>query len=167
LIASDYYATIDYMAGVQIENFGLFDAKKKEDAKNALDSFISRFPEPKGINILRHEMFLESQQTLLENIDDHIFYLEAPTGSGKTITSINLALQLLLHNHQLNKLFYIFPFNTLVEQTNGVFEDIFDNIIDFQVINSVTPMPPLEQEEQETKYEMSYVSRLFYHSEDG
>ncbi|MBD3808695.1 MAG: CRISPR-associated endonuclease Cas3'', partial [Epsilonproteobacteria bacterium] len=92
LVSSDYYATTEYMAALKTEDFGLFAATDKERLKAKFDDFRSQFANPKGINALRDEMFREAECNLLQNLDKNIFYLEAPTGSGKTITSINLAL---------------------------------------------------------------------------
>lgn len=166
LISSDYYATTEYMATLKIEDFGLFTACDKERLKIKFDDFRSQFTNQKGINALRDEMFREAECNLLQNLDKNIFYLEAPTGSGKTITSINLALNLLKENDSLNKLFYIFPFNTLVEQTKNVFDEIFKDGLKIEVINSITPITinKEKQEDEESKYQKSYINRLFFHS---
>ena len=47
--------------------------------------------EIEGINKLRSDIFLETEKNLLENLDNDIFYIEAPTGAGKTNMAINLA----------------------------------------------------------------------------
>lgn len=166
LISCDYYATTEYMAALKTEEFGLFTTEGKERLKATFDTFLLQFANPQGINALRDEMFREAECNLLQNLDKNIFYLEAPTGSGKTITSINLALQLLTQKSELNKLFYIFPFNTLVEQTRNVFDEIFKNELKIEVINSITPITINEekQEEEESKYQKSYINRLFFHS---
>lgn len=168
LVSSDYYATNEYMADSPTDDFGLFSDSDKIKLKEKFDLYLSsaKFQNPQGINKLRNEMFEEAQNNLLLNLDKNIFYLEAPTGSGKTITSINLALQLLTRNEQLNKLFYIFPFNTLVEQTKNVFDEIFQNELKIEVINSITPITVDErnQEDEESKYQKSYINRLFFHS---
>jgi CRISPR-associated endonuclease/helicase Cas3 len=168
LVSSDYYATNEYMARLPIDDFGLFQDSDKTKLKAQFDAYLlaSKFQNPQGINKLRNEMFEEAQINLLQNLDKNIFYLEAPTGSGKTITSINLALQLLTHDEKLNKLFYIFPFNTLVEQTKNVFDEIFKNELKIEVINSITPITIYEekQEDEESKYQKSYINRLFFHS---
>lgn len=178
LISSDYYATTEYMADLKNDNFGVFD----DDTINQLTykfentdiiQNINNFRVQKlkytddNINKLRTEMFIEAETNLKENLDKNIFYLEAPTGSGKTITSINLALKLLKNKDKINKLFYIFPFNTLVEQTKKTFDEIFLDIVDIEIINSITPFKDYKnnnQEDEETKYEKSYISRLFFHS---
>ena len=166
LVSSDYYATTEYMAKMHIENFGLFEQEKKNLLREKFDKFLKGFGEPQGINKLRNEIFKEAEKNLLLNLDKHIYYLEAPTGSGKTITSINLALQLLQSDEKLNKLFYIFPFNTLVEQTKNVFDNIFEDSLDIEVINSISPIEFKDnQEDSESKYTQSYVNRLFFHSE--
>lgn len=164
LISSDYYATTDYMAKIKIDEFGLLDNRQKELMRYRFDSFISKFTITSGINRLRNEIFKEVESTLLQNLDKNIFYLEAPTGSGKTISSINLSLKLLSSNENLNKLFYIFPFNTLVEQTKSIFDNIFGDELQTEIINSITPININNQEDEETKYERSYINRLFFHS---
>lgn len=166
LVSSDYYATNEYMAGFPIEDFGVLSKEDKENLGKKFQEHLSQFQNPSGINVLRNEMFEEAQSNLLKNLDKNIFYLEAPTGSGKTITSINLALKLLEEKENLNKLFYIFPFNTLVEQTKNVFDDIFQDTFKIEIINSISPITIDEskQENEETKYQKSYISRLFFHS---
>jgi len=164
LVSSDYYATSEYMAKLKVDDFGLFSQDDKIKLKDKFDAFKDTFPQAVGINKLRDEMFEEAQRNLLKNLDKNIFYLEAPTGSGKTITSINLALELLQSNENLNKLFYIFPFNTLVEQTKNVFDEIFADELHIEIINSITPLNVTNQEDEETKYTNAYINRLFFHS---
>jgi CRISPR-associated endonuclease/helicase Cas3 len=163
LVSADYYATNEYMADLKIDDFGTFTDKQKENLQERFDNFLRGFGKPKGINELRAEIFKEAESNL--NPQKHIFYLEAPTGSGKTMTSINLALKLLQSDNRLNKLFYIFPFNTLVEQTRGVFDEIFGDELEIETINSITPIElEKNQEESETNYTKSYINRLFFHS---
>ena len=145
LVSSDYYATSEYMADLITTDFGLLSDPQIESLSKEFESFnvvknIRLFEEGElkfkdnDINKLRTEMFLESEKHLKNNLNENIFYLEAPTGSGKTLTSINLGLKLLKNDKNLNKLFYIFPFNTLVEQTRKTFDDIFKTI-NIEVIN--------------------------------
>lgn len=166
MISSDYYATTEYMTKIKINDFGVLENSQKEQTIAKLDKFIFGLNSHDGINKLRNQIFKEAEKNLLENRDKNIFYLEAPTGSGKTISSINLAFKLLGLDKNLNKLFYIFPFNTLVEQTKEVFDSIFADSLQNEVINSITPITIKEkdQENEETKYEKSYINRLFFHS---
>ncbi len=170
MVSGDYYATTEYMAKLPINDFGLFSFDEISKLKQKFEEYnivkdIRAFNFQDGdINKLRSEMFLESEHNMLQNIKKNIFYLEAPTGSGKTLTSINLALTLLSENERLNKLFYIFPFNTLVEQTKNVFDEIFGDDLNIEIINSITPIKDEQQEDNESNYTQSYINRLFFHS---
>lgn len=178
LVSSDFYATSEYSSGKTIESLNLL---------TNIDEYISVFNNTgiyKGIklhqetgkifskdniNYYRSEMFLEAEQNLGKNIKENILFLEAPTGSGKTITSINLALKLLEKNRELNKIFYIFPFNTLVEQTNASLREIFQGSFleeNISVINSITPIKEVENEDgrDQIDYERSLLNRQFIHS---
>ncbi len=178
LISSDYYATTEYMADLKTTNFGTISQEKNDLLFKTFENYeivknIRTNTNIKGIDTLRSKMFLEAEQSLKDNPDKNIFYLEAPTGSGKTLTSINLAMNF-LKEENINKIFYVFPFNTLVEQTKGVFDSIFNNDInqkdtlDIEVINSITPIKEKDdktQENEESKYQKSYMNRLFFHHE--
>jgi len=58
-----------------------------------------------------------------------IYFLEAPTGSGKTMASMRFALNH-AKEHKMHKIIYFLPFLTLTEQTSDVFKRTFgeDNI---------------------------------------
>ena len=72
----------------------------------------------KNLNILRNRLFLEVRENLKENISKNLFYIEAPTGAGKTNLSIMSALEILKQEDKsINKIFYVFPFTTLITQT--------------------------------------------------
>lgn len=116
-----------------IRNYEKEDYKKQKDFSNVSD-----------INILRDELFLDSEKKLIDNIDSNIFYLEAPTGSGKSNTAVNLSFKLLEQDKSKNKIFYVYPFNTLIEQNIDILKKIFEkaeNILDkIAVINSIEPI---------------------------
>lgn len=175
LVASDFYATTDYMNDRVIDELGLIetvDQWKKAYHQNDTYHKIMQYEKERkvreialeketNINVLRSEMFLEARQNLRENKDKNIFYLEAPTGSGKTNTSIELALTL-LEEKQKGKLFYVFPFNTLVEQTHESLIKAFekeDIIKQITIVNSLTPIV-VENEKEETREENIYNSAL-------
>ena len=121
LVASDYYATSEFMSGVQIEEFGELGSIKdflKAYKGGKLYRKIKAGKGKKGeedINQLRNEMFWETEEVLKENYKKPVFYLEAPTGSGKSNTAMNLSF-LLSEKCGLQKIYYVYPFNTLVEQ---------------------------------------------------
>jgi CRISPR-associated endonuclease/helicase Cas3 len=128
----------------------------EEYKKDPINTF-SKTP----INALRSELFIEAESNLLKQINENIFFLEAPTGSGKTIMSINLALNIINHCREYKKIFYIFPFNTLVEQTRQTFEEIFGANAPFTIINSLTPIEAIGGQDEEIDYETSLIARQF------
>ena len=165
IIACDFYATSEYQNGTEIEietsapfkgvNDRYRSSKTYQSIENHRTNNKDKKVEISDINQLRSEMFLEAESSLLNNIDKNIFYLEAPTGSGKTNTSINLFLRIIEAASNINNVFYIFPFNTLVEQTKNVFQD-YVNLKDMCVINSLTPIAKIEEE----SYEKAYLNYL-------
>ena len=112
-------------------------------------------------------MFLESEENLIKNICESIYYLEAPTGGGKSNIAINLSFKIIKNIENINKIFYIYPFNTLVDQNIKTLEEIFeknDNIFsDIAVINSIVPLKKYkeESEEDEIDYNKSLLNRQF------
>ncbi|WP_416176380.1 CRISPR-associated helicase Cas3' [Clostridium sp.] len=176
LTAADYYATSQFMNGEKVDNMGIIDKDLKERFSRDMEEYsilknIREYEKNQiidenytNINQLRSEITLESEKNYLKNKDKHIYYLEAPTGSGKTITSINLAKHILNSDEKINKLFYVFPFNTLVEQTENEFMKIFkeDSKImeSISVINSITPIKT-EDKDSEIDYEKSLLNRIF------
>ncbi|WP_459500534.1 CRISPR-associated helicase Cas3' [Bacillus sp. C1] len=116
------------------------------------------------INALRSELFVASEEELVKNSDRNLFYLEAPTGSGKTNMSLNLSLQLMHQNKRTNKIMYVFPFNTLIEQTKNTFSKIYSEEIQekyrISVVNSVTPIVTKSESEMEEPV-LHYEEELF------
>lgn len=163
LVACDFYSTSEFMDGVDIEDIGnineideFYDVYKRgkiynfiREYKKSRDEKETDFSKVKDINILRNELFLEAEENLKENINSNVFYLEAPTGSGKSNVATNLSFKLLEEDKRKNKIFYVYPFNTLVEQniktlkkTFGKEEGVFNKI---SVINSVFPIKEVEE----------------------
>lgn len=140
LTASDYLATHHYSSSSENGNegetkdFGVFiDRKRVEKIARHLQSFkhnaaaykkVSNYefehPTKKSnvnLNKLREEMAVSVIQTVRKKVSKRLFYLEAPTGGGKTNLSAIIATELLLANPELNKVYYVFPFTTLITQT--------------------------------------------------
>ncbi|AGY75622.1 CRISPR-associated helicase/endonuclease Cas3 [Clostridium autoethanogenum] len=186
LTAADYYATSQFMNGEKVDDMGIMDDELKKrfsrdvEDYDILKSIRSYEKNPvidgkySNINQLRSKITLESEKSYLKNRNKNIYYLEAPTGAGKTITSINLVRHMLNSNEKINKLFYVFPFNTLVEQTESAFIKIFKNDSKIResisVINSITPIKTVDKDYEvesdldsgrKTDYEKSLLNRIF------
>lgn len=184
VVASDYYATAEYMIGKPIKDFGVIDDVKKyrncydeTDVSKSIKEYLKcqdTFEKTNKkkfelLNALRSEMFIESDINIKNNTDNDIFFLPAPTGAGKTNMSINLALRLIEKNSNINRIYYTFPFNNLVEQTKSGLQDTFknneyikNNIV---VVNSLTAMKEekLEENSDEIDFEKTYLDRQFLH----
>lgn len=184
LVASDYYATSEFMNEADFsENTDLNDIDKWDSVyentdllKNIRQYQQERYPisneelnTVKDINILRSEIFCEVEEKIKANTDENIFYLEAPTGSGKSNTAINASFKLMQHDKRLQKIFYIYPFNTLVEQNLETLEKVFADNEDIKqniaVINSITPIKVSEKDlndnEEKDVYQKALLDRQF------
>ncbi|AGX43469.1 CRISPR-associated helicase/endonuclease Cas3 [Clostridium saccharobutylicum] len=175
LVACDFYATTEFMNGVELNEFGeiaeiseFYDIYKSTSVYRNIRKYENEdyykdrkdLKNEKNINILRNEMFLDAEKELSKKINEDIFYLEAPTGSGKSNVSINLSFKLFEDNPTLKKIFYVYPFNTLVEQnlntlneTFGENEDVFNRIA---VINSISPIKMDENSKKGVDNEDNY-----------
>ncbi|MCK4345517.1 MAG: CRISPR-associated helicase Cas3' [Bacteroidales bacterium] len=136
LTAADYYATTDYMNNIKTTDFGIInnnlrekiianfatykfnkDLFEKYDYYKNIDFSELKEVSRKNLNVLRQKLSVEVIENTRNNSDKRLFYLEAPTGAGKTNLSLAAAIELLKANANLNKIFYVFPFTTLVTQT--------------------------------------------------
>lgn len=137
LTASDFYATNEFITKIEIKEFGTLSKPKKE---KLIERFITVKPYNKdlyaklehyqsipfekltdqnnqNLNILRQKLIAEMISNLRKHSADKCFYLEAPTGAGKTNLSLAFATELMNVDSSLNKVFYVFPFTTLITQT--------------------------------------------------
>lgn len=168
LTACDYYATNEYVTGTQITYFG--SVREREDLAAAFEKtqrmqVIRKFnPEKavddgKDINYLRNMLFYEAEKNLDTSEDEDIFFLEAPTGCGKSNVAFHCSFR--LAEKGMDKIFYVYPFNNLVEQNKASMEEMFSGqgiLNRTAVINSITPIKrdacsPKDKEEFEDNWE--------------
>lgn len=126
----DYFKNINLYADLIDsinQNFYLKDFNKSLDGllyENL--NFNDLYSENKNdLNSLRRLMLIESStkfQYSLEKTDAHVFFLQIPTGGGKTNTSIKLALDV-INNKNLNKIIYAMPFINIINQNYDVIKD--------------------------------------------
>lgn len=151
LTASDYLATNEYMNGLPIQNFGTLSKERINELHynisqrewldtertktnynkatyDELENYQFQNPKEKSgtnLNILRKEMAVEVVRNIREHYQQNLFFIEAPTGGGKTNLSLLAAIELLKINQgKYNKVFYVFPFTTLITQTYQVVRDM-------------------------------------------
>ncbi len=151
LTAADYLATNEYMNQLPLEHFGtlskeriselyrnvsqnkwLNEAEEKRNYNKAvfeqIDSYEPKNPEianGDNLNMLRQEMAIEVLRNIRKHYQSNLFYIEAPTGGGKTNLSALAAIELLkIYQGHYNKVFYVFPFTTLITQTYKSLKEI-------------------------------------------
>jgi CRISPR-associated endonuclease/helicase Cas3 len=139
LTAADYYATSHYCSKWKnnYQEFGvLTNDQKKQHYQNLLttqahnkalfenhEDFLNRpLAQLQGksnnnLNMLRSKMAAEVINQVRQFSSEKLFYIEAPTGGGKTNMAFIATMELLEANQELNKVFYVFPFTTLITQT--------------------------------------------------
>ena len=182
LVVSDYYATSEFMSGIKMSDFGqlanyedILNTYENMDVQKNIRKYEKevyplekeKYKLEEDINILRNEMFLDAENELKKNMDESIFFLEAPTGSGKSNTAMNLSFQFVKSNVQVRKIFYIYPFNTLVEQNMNSLEKIFGGneeiMAQIAVVNSLVPIKEKKDENdwEENNYEKILLDRQF------
>ncbi len=142
LIISDYYATAQFMnygnkKELEYKEFGLINEEFRtniyktfyqkqflDDIETKTDNEFKSFktleeekPSRENLNELRSKLFVEVKENLRKNITKNLFYIEAPTGAGKTNLSLMSAVEILKEDDSIKKIFYVFPFTTLITQT--------------------------------------------------
>lgn len=182
LVACDFYATSEFMNGTKINSFGqindiseFYDIYKNTNVNKWIREYEKNeygnnkdLTNERNINILRNEMFLDAERELIKNIKENIYYLEAPTGSGKSNVAFNLSFKLFEEDKNLKKIYYVYPFNTLVEQNlrtlNETFGENKDVLQKIAIINSIYPIKTDEKykdknSENEKDYSYEYYTK--------
>lgn len=101
-------------------------AKLPENAHNWVDQYrtvkFGKVKSPTSLNIIRNEIY----DLCATNIQDkhNIFSINVPTGGGKTLTGINVALKITKKNQAIKKIIYALPFTSILEQVYREFYDI-------------------------------------------
>ena len=83
-----------------------------------LSSFVCKTELQKTRNLLQKQAFQNISQ------DAEIYLLNMPTGSGKTLASVKIALERAIVKNK-KRIIYIIPYNSIIEQTAEVFEELF------------------------------------------
>ncbi len=142
------------------------EIERRELPENLVEDYLSssEFKEDNESNI--NQIRDEIRKSVLKNIsesssvDERIFTLTAPTGTGKTLTSFSAALILrkkLKKGMNLKyepRIIYSLPFTSIIDQNYSVFDNVLRHIEDF------------EKNESEYLLKHHYLSEIFYKTED-
>lgn len=145
LIVSDIFATDKYALNLddfktRLNTFNFNNRISANLKKSMNESFFSKsyntnldlsnyeplnISDVVDINDLRREMLLESSNKLIQSYQNsRVFFLNMPTGAGKTNTSMKLALDL-INNTVADRIIYGMPFINIIEQNYDVIKESF------------------------------------------
>jgi len=174
LTASDYLATWHYAYEMDMDSeqhWGVFSEAKRATliqaarTEKGYNAEAYRFfkdenyqpqhptePSPDNLNQLRTEMTVDMLRQLEQHPDHRLFYLEAPTGGGKTNLSMLAVAEMLRTHPELNKVFYVFPFTTLITQTHrAIKETLRLNDDDIALLHSRAGFQTLQESKKSTE----------------
>lgn len=182
LTASDYLATAHYMNNwkEKLSEFGVMDDNLKrkiihnaetlkpynKQAYDAISRGINVNPDNyteqnnANINALRQSIAIEVIENVRTHSDKSLFYIEAPTGSGKTNVSMLALAELLRSNdsNTISKVFYVFPFTTLITQT---YKSLCETLgLDVSEIAEIHSRAPFKTGSYDDDY-LNYLDNLF------
>lgn len=89
-----------------------------EKLNRRLESFVCE------TDLQRARSGLQAQVYEKTDEDAEIFLIDMPTGSGKTLCSVKFALERAIKSHK-NRIIYVIPYNSIIDQTVEVFEELF------------------------------------------
>ncbi len=136
------------LRNMDIEEIYFKDNNEKADALNSMRSHL---------NIITED---ELGKTLDTQPDKRVFFLNIPTGGGKTNISMRLGIKI-MEKREIKKLFYVFPFINLIEQS-------FDRLKYFIGENNLTRLDSryiaedTENENSNNDIYSRYVDNLFF-----
>lgn len=83
------------------------------------------------INQIREAIFNDANQSISKtDLNNKIFSLNVPTGSGKTLTALSVALKLrerLRESGSIPRIIYGLPYTSIIDQNFDVYRSLFDN----------------------------------------
>lgn len=120
LVDADFLDTELFMGNEVIERGGYKSIYEMNEVWKKFLNSLDDLPQ-NSINKKRKEIL--NQVLQLIRCKPQLFSLTVPTGGGKTITSMSFALEHAVIN-QLERIIYVIPFTSIIEQNSKVFKDI-------------------------------------------
>lgn len=127
LVDSDYLDTEVFMSVGGVDRSVNYDFKL---FNNKLNSYISKFSNrERQINQKRAEILDDCISK--SKHEKGLYTLTVPTGGGKTISSLAFSINHVLEHH-MDRIIYVIPYTSIIEQTAKIFKDIFgyENVLE-------------------------------------
>lgn len=126
LVDADYLDTELHFDRVKPLERGAFSRCDRDNAvemarlRDLLAERMSQFARATGVvNEVRAEVLNDCQAAAMDGRG--VFRLTVPTGGGKTLSSLNFALQHAVH-HGLDRVIFAIPYTSIIDQTADVYE---------------------------------------------
>ncbi len=85
---------------------------------------------------LRNRAYYEAIRTIETKSTGKIFSLQIPTGFGKTLTALSVALKL-LNKEKLNRIIYSLPFTSIIDQNYEAIRDVFHTVFNQKIDSTI------------------------------
>lgn len=179
LTTSDYFATNEFMLKTKIDDLGILsdELKRKIYVNTYKISYNSSLKKnfsyyrnyslknlreiaKNNLNTLRQKLSAEVITNFRKNSNKKLFYIEAPTGSGKTNLSLLILNEIIQIRQDVDKIFYVFPFTSLITQTYNFFKDelVLD---DNELIQLHSKAPYTKNDSLYGTNRMNFIDSLF------
>lgn len=103
----------------------------KYDIPENINQFISNYKNIKfknskktDLNILRKEIYDLIEDRFL-NYNKKIISIDVPTGSGKTLSVLNISFKALKFDNSIRRVIYALPFTSIIDQISEILEEVF------------------------------------------
>src|SRR5258706_8532531 len=123
LVDADYLDTEAHYDSIENRNRERGRWPTLAELKTAFDAHMdekARFARPGDVNRLRAEVLSAARTAAAKS--PGLFTLTVPTGGGKTLSSLAFALDHAFR-HSLDRIIYVIPFTSIIEQTAAVFQE--------------------------------------------
>ncbi len=104
---------------------------KWDELTAVFETYINRFKQTKDIDRLRSDISDACRK--VANVEQGAYLLTLPTGSGKTLASLRFALHHAME-HGLDRIIYVIPYTSIIDQNAGVTRKIFKASTDRQIV---------------------------------
>lgn len=125
LVDADTIDTINAMHEMPYQNSF---KQNLSQALNNVDALLQSMPQSTKIQRARKQLQTQAFDRLNKNLKEPIYLLNMPTGSGKTLISLKIALS--LAKEQQKRIIYIIPFNGIIDQTFAIFNNLIGQEVD-------------------------------------
>jgi len=119
LVDADYLDTEEFMSSGSVDRSVTYNF---EGCLDQINHVTSRFVADSIVNTKRKEILYNCIEK--SESDKGIFSLTVPTGGGKTLSSMAFAINHLI-KHKMDRIIYVIPYTSIIEQNAMVFKKIF------------------------------------------